>query len=451
MLPYTPLHHLLLAELDRPIVATSGNLTDETICIDNDEAAKRLGHIADGFLTHDRPIVRHVDDSIVAFVADQPAIMRRARGFAPLPIHLSRTLPAILAVGPHMKNTVAIAVEDNVFVSQHIGDLDTLPSRETFVQTINAFKELYRFEPEVIACDLHPDYASTHYAIDSGLPVVQVQHHYSHALSCMAEHDLHGDVLAVVWDGTGWGPDGTIWGGEFLTVNDAGYERAAAFRSFPLPGGDAAVREPRRSALGAIYEASGAAGLEESAAIDAFSDVELKVLTSALRTQTNSPRTSSAGRLFDTVAALTGICCRSTFEGQAAMQLEFAIDQDAAVAPFDYSIREHSDTVAYAPELTVDWFPILQNIICELRSQTVPAVIAARFHRTLIDIIVDVAGRLSYDRVVLSGGCFQNRWLIEHAIVRLRRVGITPYWHRQVPPNDGGVALGQIIAAAREI
>ena len=250
LLPYTPLHHLLLRDVATPLVATSGNLSDEPICTDQQEALVRLGGIVDLFLVHDRPIVRHVDDSIVRVMLDRELVLRRARGYAPLPVRLPQAQPPVLAVGAQLKNTVAMSVGRNVFVSQHIGDLENAEASQAFRQVIDSFRRLYRIQPERVAADMHPDYVSTRFARSTGLPLVTVQHHFAHVVSCMTENDLTGTVLGVAWDGTGYGLDGTVWGGEFLVTDGNSFRRAASLRQLRLPGGERAMREPRRSALG---------------------------------------------------------------------------------------------------------------------------------------------------------------------------------------------------------
>ena len=324
MLPYTPLHHLLMRDLGFPVVATSGNLSDEPICIGEQEAVERLRGIADCFLVHDRPIVRHADDSIVRVMAGRELVMRRARGFAPLPVTVKESLPPVLAVGAHQKNTIAASVGQQVFVSQHIGDLETQEAFGAFVRVIESFKKLYEFQPQAVACDLHPNYMSSEYARRSGLPVIEVQHHYAHVLACMAENELAAPALGISWDGSGYGPDGTVWGGEFLWVDESGYRRAAHLRTFPLPGSEKAVKEPRRSAIGMLQELYGEEFVEKQdfASVQAFGASELTTLASMLQSGLNSPRTSSAGRLFDAVASLLDLRQTVGFEGQAAMELE---------------------------------------------------------------------------------------------------------------------------------
>jgi len=445
MLPYTPLHILLMAEIGFPAVATSGNLSDETLCTDEREALERLSGIAEVFLVHNRPIVRHADDSIVRVVMGREMVLRRARGYAPLPVRLAKPAPTVLAVGAHLKNTVALSVGENVFVSQHVGDLETQQAYNAFQDVILSFKRLYGAEPERVARDLHPDYLSSRFAEAGGAPTVCVQHHYAHVLSCMAENDLGPPVLGVSWDGTGYGPDATVWGGEFLRVGETAYDRAAHLRTFRLPGGEAAVREPCRSAVGLLYEIHGPGvfSMDGLAPLEAFSPQERKILPSVLERGVNAPVTSSAGRLFDAVASLAGVRQKMRYEGQAAMELEFAlagIDTDEA---YDLRIDEGPSG------LIVDWEPMIRRVVRDAAGGLSAGMISARFHNALVEAVVAVAHRVGEPKVVLTGGCFQNRYLTERAVRRLRAEGFQPYWHQRVPPNDGGIALGQIAAAVR--
>ena len=455
MLPYTPLHHLLVRAVGVPIVATSGNLSDEPICTDEYEAVTRLAGIADLFLVHDRPIVRHVDDSIVRVVLGRELVLRRARGYAPLPIPLRRPAPPLLAVGAHLKNTVAITAGANVFISQHIGDLETPQSLAAFHQVIDSVGTLYRAQPVAVVADLHPGYLSTKYAHTLGLPVTSVQHHYAHVAACMAENDLKGRVLGVSWDGTGYGPDGTVWGGEFLLTGSdltPGFERVATLRPFRLPGGDAAVREPRRSALGLLYALYGPtiAARDDLPPLAAFGPDARRVLVQAIERGVNAPWTTSAGRLFDAVASLTDSRQVSTFEGQAAMELEFSLDS-ARVDPYPFVLSSRGADFAPSPwkppATVVDWGPMIEAIIREIRAGVPRGVISARVHASLADMIVRVALLVGEPRVVLTGGCFQNRHLVELAVEGLRTAAFRVYWHQRVPPNDGGISLGQIAAA----
>lgn len=443
MLPYSPLHHLLLRELNFPVVATSGNLSDEPICIDEHEALERLRGLADFFLVHDRPIVRHVDDSIVRVMAGREMMLRRARGYAPLPITLSRSQPTVLAVGAHLKNAIALSVDRNVFVSQHIGDLATQQAYDAFTRSAADLPRLYEAKPEIIAHDLHPEYLSTKYALQQPGERVAIQHHWAHIASCMAENEIQPPLLGVAWDGTGYGPDGTIWGGEFFLVEENSCRRVAHLRTFRLPGGEAAVKEPRRSALGLLYEVFGDELWKQNDLLENFTRAELKTLRRMLQRQVNSPLTSSVGRLFDGVAALAGLRTHSTFEGQAAMELEFAIDS-ASDGSYPFVVCETSP-------LVIDWEPALRALLGDRSQNAGAGVIAARCHNMLADVILAVTRHFNQSRVALSGGCFQNRYLTERVINQLLAAGHLPYWQQRVPPNDGGIALGQVWSATSRI
>jgi hydrogenase maturation protein HypF len=461
MLPYSPLHHLLMFELKFPVVATSGNLSDEPICTDEREALQRLRRIADVFLVHNRPIVRHVDDSVARVVLGREQVLRRARGYAPLPVRLAEERPAraldaaspVLAVGGHLKNTVALAIGPQVFVSQHIGDLETVPSYEAFLRVIRDFERLYEASPAVIAADGHPDYLSTKFAAGllaakPGLRGVSVQHHAAHVLACAAENELAPPFLGVAWDGTGRGSDGTVWGGEFFLVTGSACKRVAHFRQFRLPGGSRAVREPRRAALGMLAEMGDASApaLGELPPIKSFSPAELAALTAMLKNGVHSPLTSSAGRLFDAVAALLGLRQIARFEGQAAMELEFAMDNVNTGEAYAFEIHGKNQTGG-EPLLVVDWSPMVKGILADLKGGVPVGLISAKFHNALAGVIVAVARRVGQPQVALSGGCFQNRHLVEITDARLAREGFRPCWPQRIPPNDGGIALGQIVAA----
>lgn len=451
MLPANPLHHLLMADLGFPVVATSGNRGDEPICTDEFEAPDQLQGIADMFLVHNRPIARQVDDSIVRVVLDRELILRRARGYAPLPVVVKNSessQPAVLAVGAHLKNSVALAVGDQVFVSQHIGDLDTERANEAFRRVIEDFQRLYETKPEMVAADLHPDYRSSRFAGRMGAAQhIGVQHHLAHVLSCVAEHNIKLPALGVAWDGSGLGTDKTIWGGEFFRVSKSGARRVAHLRPFPLPGGDKAVREPRRSALGLLYEAYGDAAFEmrHLAPFQTLSTIETSAIKGMLQRGLNAPRTSSIGRLFDAVASLLNLRQETRFEGQAAMELEFAQEAIHTGAHYDLRLVGDSDPIL------LDWFPMLEEIREDLQRGVGTGEISAKFHHTLARAVVQVAQRFGERRIVLSGGCFQNRRLLERVVAGLRTEGLEPYWHRQVPPNDGGIALGQVYAARHQI
>jgi hydrogenase maturation protein HypF len=487
MLPSNPLHHLLMAELGFPVVATSGNLSDEPICTDEREALERLGGIADVFLVHNRPIVRHMDDSIVRVMLGREMVLRRARGYAPLPVTLNSQLSTfssqpVLAVGAHLKNSVALSVGNQVFISQHIGDLETEPAHNAFRRVIADFEKLYEAKPEIIVADLHSDYLSTRFALERRSParrdpenfgdqragsktvalqIIQVQHHVAHVLSCMAENEIEPPALGVSWDGSGFGTDGTIWGGEFFQVADSKVERIAHLRPFRLPGGDKAVREPRRAAIGLLYEMSGDAAFEMSH-LPPFQDiaaVELSAVKGMLRRKLNSPQTSSMGRLFDAVASLTGLRQQMRFEGQAAMELEFALDEIETDEFYELRIAAREDArPTTAPNSTLrtphsalilDCAPMIDAILSDVQMGVAIGRISAKFHNALAEAVVAVAKKTGARRVVLSGGCFQNRYLTERTVRRLQAEGFQPYWHQRVPPNDGGIALGQVVAARR--
>lgn len=445
VLPYAPLQHLLMQALRFPVVATSGNLTDEPIVTDDDEAPHRLRGIAEFFLGHDRPITRYADDSIARIVAGRPMLLRRARGYAPLPLAREEGADSILAVGAHLKSTIAFAVDGQLMLSHHLGDLETPEALAGFESAIADLPGLYAFHADVIAHDLHPDYASSRFAESLAAGSIGVQHHVAHALACMTDNELSGDALAVAWDGTGLGTDGTIWGGEFFRMRGAEFERVAHLRTFPLAGGDAAAREPRRSALGLLHEARGAGVFDDEVLWKrlGFTSIEVALLRGMLQSGAGVARASSAGRLFDGVAALLGLRQRSGFEGQAAMELEFAAD-DAG--------HEESKETDYAFTLdgpSVNWAPMIDALLADRAAGTAIGTIARRFHETLAAMIVAVARREKLERVCLTGGCFQNLRLAETTIARLRAAGFKPYWHQRVPPNDGGIALGQLAAAAR--
>jgi hydrogenase maturation protein HypF len=529
MLPYTPLHHLLLRELDFPVVATSGNLTDEPICTDEGEAIQRLGHIADLFLVHDRPIARHVDDSVTWVVQGEPRLLRRARGYAPLPVLVSRPLPTILAVGAHLKNTVALSVDRQVFISQHIGDLETPEAMAAFERVIADFLRLYEATPVAIAHDMHPDYLSTRWAQEQGLEIgdrrlpalagrpgeirkrsisnlrspisssqspvpnpqspillIPVQHHHAHLAACLAENGVEQPALGVTWDGTGYGTDGSVWGGEFLLGDAADFTRVAHLRPFRLPGGDAAIKEPRRVALALLWELYGESVLdrEDLAPVRALRPPERRLLAQMLSRGLNAPLTTSAGRLFDAVAALVGLHQQVTFEGQAAMALEFAADvgvedaypmaietakpraggtkdeaprrRDERRSPAQAGRRTEADngrqsSVLSPSSLVLDWQPLVEAVLEDLQQGVKPGIIAGRFHNALADAILAVAQAVGEPRVALTGGCFQNRLLTERAARRLNDAGFQVLLQRQVPPNDGGISLGQVVVAAARL
>jgi hydrogenase maturation protein HypF len=461
MLPANPLHHLLMAELGCAVVATSGNRSDEPICTDEGEVLVRLGGIAEGFLVHNRPIAQHVDDSIVRVLLGRVQVLRRARGYVPLPVRCATALthavpvqkpipcpPAVLAVGGQEKNVVALTVGHDVLVSQHIGTLETAEGVHTFNRVVTSLAGLYDVHPTLVACDAHPGYLSTQWAAQRSARPVTVQHHYAHVLACMADNDLTAPVLGVAWDGTGYGLDGTIWGGEFFHVSASTFVRVAHIRPFRLPGGARAIAEPRRAALGLLYSLFGdeLLTLPDLAPFQTFSARELQLVCAMLRQGLNAPLTSSVGRLFDAMAALVGLRQVTSFEGQAAMALEFALEGQTTDTAYPYGLMAGN---APGAPLLVDWEPMVHGVLADLRQRVSVGEMAAKFHHTLVEALVAVAQRVGEANIVLTGGCFQNRYLTERTVDRLRAVGLTPYWHQHVPPNDGGLALGQVLAALR--
>lgn len=442
MLPYTPLHHLLLVELGFPVVATSGNLSGEPIVTDNRAALTKLGGIADLFLVHNRPIARHVDDSVLFALEGEMVVLRRARGYAPAPVPLDSAANGIVAVGAQQKNSIALAHHGRAILSQYLGEMDNSAVYDAFRQALADLQSLHELQPTLAACDLHPDYTATRHAEGMGLPVVHVQHHYAHVLSCMAEHGLGAPVLGVAWDGTGYGTDGTVWGGEFLHVDSKSFTRAAHLHPFPLPGGDLAAREPRRCAFGVLYALYGKDLPRERLA---FTSHEIDLLISAVEKGINAPLTSSMGRLFDAVASLVGLRQQTSFEGQAAMLVEYA--QEGVNTDECYPIEITPVTgESGLKKRIIEWKPMIAAILNERDVHEA----AAKFHNTLVALTLSIAQQVGEPNVVLTGGCFQNRTLLEKTIRKLREAGFRPYWHQRIPANDGGIALGQISAALRE-
>ncbi|MFA6456235.1 MAG: carbamoyltransferase HypF [Bacteroidota bacterium] len=446
MLPYTPLHHLLMSMLQIPLVATSGNISDEPICFQEENAVNKLHGIADFFLVHNRPIERYCDDSILRVVHGRELMIRRARGYAPLPIHIPWKLDRpVLAVGAQLKNTIAIAHDDSIVISQHIGDLESAESFSSFKKTIDDLRALFDCAPSVIIHDLHPEYLSTAVA-KNGLsaqlhhaPLFSVQHHYAHVASCMAENELTGPVLGFSWDGTGYGEDGTIWGGESIIFEQNAFRRVGTIRSFKLPGGDAAIREPRRCAASILHELYGADSLHKSKIIDeSFLERDRRLFSDMIVKGINAPVTTSMGRIFDAVAALCGVRLKNSFEGQAAMELEYLAGNSSAEEIYPVVFREQNGILLW------NWMTMFESILHQCEEGRPIEDIAKVFHNTLTEIILLTAMHWNIPKVVLSGGCFQNMILLEHSITVLQRNGFTPYWHQRIPANDGGISLGQV-------
>jgi len=450
MLAYTPLHHLLMrAAGGCPLVMTSGNRSDEPIATDNSEALTRLAGIADLFLVHDRPIHVRCDDSVIGHAGPQPIIVRRSRGYAPAPIRLPFDCDQpILAVGGQLKTTFAIGRGRQAFLSHHIGDLDDFLARQAFERDLALFEQMLDVTPRIVAHDLHPDYASTRLALShDGVAHIGVQHHHAHVAACLAEHSLVDSVIGVAWDGTGFGTDGHMWGGEFLVGGYADVTRAARFRYVAMPGGDRAIQQPWRMALAHLHDAK--CDVAPFAPPDVSPATRL-ALARMIERGLNSPLTSSVGRLFDAVASIAGVHHATSFEGQAAMRLEALAEDAADDTSYPFAIDETS-----AP-LVVDTRPLVRGVAGDRLAGVAPAAIARRFHTTLTDVIVAVCGRLrdttGLSRVVLTGGCFLNAILSSDAASRLTRAGFDVYRHRLVPPGDGGICLGQLsVAAARRV
>jgi len=437
MLPYTPLHHIIMHYLKRPVVATSGNFSEEPICTDENEAIIKLKGIADLFLVHNRPIYRYVDDSVARIIMNEKVTLRRARGYAPMPVIINSENPKqILSVGGHLKNTIAVSKGSKVFVSQHIGDLETAESYNCFCNTIDKFREIYKIEPDVAVCDLHPDYLSSKYAKENFKKTESVQHHVSHVLSVIAEHEITGPLLGISWDGAGFGTDRTIWGGEFIRFEEDGFKRVAHLKRFRLPGGESSFKDIYKSAFGLLFEIYGdnAVNYIPRNITQKDSGILLRMLKKGI----NSPECSSAGRLFDAVASILDLKQRVNFEGQAAMELEFLTDGTCSGENYGYFI-ENIDECYIA-----DWTPMVRQIIRDKKNNISGNIISVKFHNTLVKIIVDIAKLVDEKNVALSGGCFQNKYLLENSIKELRNNGFNVLWNKEVPANDGGISLGQI-------
>jgi hydrogenase maturation protein HypF len=451
-LPYTPLHHLLLQSGKfEALVMTSGNLSEEPIAIDNEEAIQRLHKIADAFLVHDRTILRRCDDSVVRVAAGQPQKLRRSRGFVPAPVHLEKQMQPILAVGGELKNTVCVVRGSEVFLSQHVGDLENLESYGFFEEAVEHLQRILETQPRVIAHDLHPDYFSTKWAQErSGVELVGVQHHHAHISSCMAENHLDGKVIGIALDGTGYGTDGAIWGGEVLVADYIGFERAAHFEYLALPGGAAAIHEPWRMAVSYLAKHYGM-GIEklELPFLKEIDSRKLSVVLQMIEREVNSPRTSSCGRLFDAVAALVGLRGTVNYEAQAAIELEMAArdSQGEAAYPLDLNLQ---GTV-----WQIGTKPLFEWLLRDIRKQASVADMSRKFHNGLALVLVDASERIrdktKLDRVCLSGGCFLNALLLETMIAKLRERSFDVYFHTEVPAGDGGVSLGQAVIAAHRV
>lgn len=448
MLPYSPLHHLLMDAFGGPLVMTSGNLSEEPIAFRDDEVRERLGAVTDAFLAHNRPIHIPCDDSVVRLCAGSAYPIRRSRGQVPVPIELSveMELPPILACGGDLKNTFCLARGREALLSQHLGDLENAATLDAYRQAVEHFCTFYRLQPQIIVHDLHPDYHSTRFAhTRAGVEHIGVQHHHAHIAACMAENQLEGPVIGVAFDGTGYGCDGTIWGGEFLIAGFADARRAAHLAEIGLAGGEVAIRHPGRGALAWLRRA-GLSTEEAQRCIPGISPLEAAVAARQLERGVNCPRTTSMGRLFDAVAALLGICGEVTYEGQAAIELEMSVCEPAAALPACGIERDASGT------WVIDPLPLIQGIVDDRDRGVAIGELAAAFHAAVTRVTVETCLRLRDEhhlhQVALSGGVFQNLVLLEAVLSELRAAGFEVFWHRQVPCNDGGLSLGQAMVAA---
>jgi hydrogenase maturation protein HypF len=451
-LPYTPLHHLLFSntKLDA-LVMTSANLSEEPIAIDNQEAAQRLQAIADAYLVHDRDILRRCDDSVVRLAAGRSQQLRRSRGFVPVPVSIERESEPVLAVGGELKNTICVVRGSEAFLSQHIGDLENLESYKFFEEAVEHLQRILEVHPKIIAYDLHPDYFSTKWALaQEGMQLVGVQHHHAHIAACMAENHLDGKVIGIALDGTGYGTDGAIWGGEVLLADYIDFERAAHFEYVPLPGGAAAIHEPWRMAVSYLAKHYGknlsSLDLPFLQTIDAR---RLHVVQQMIDREIHSPRTSSCGRLFDAVAALVGVRSTVNYEAQAAIEFEMASHDSTDERAYPFAL------IPDGAHWQIGTLPLFQSLLSDIQRQESVTDISRRFHRGLANIFIELAGKIreqsNLNRVCLSGGCFQNLLLFELLLDGLRTKSFEVYFHSEVPAGDGGISLGQALIATTRL
>jgi hydrogenase maturation protein HypF len=469
MLAASPLHALLLRELGEPLLATSGNRCGEPLCADPERVEEELGAIADGILGHDRPIANPVDDGLIQLVAGAPMLLRHARGQAPSVLALTPLLPhpdrlaGVVAMGGQLKGSLAVGVAGGrAWLGPHLGDLDSLAAEQRLRQALSDALERFGLHPRCFVVDGHPAYASrrigAELAAAAGVPLLEVQHHQAHLLACMAEHGLPPPAVGVAWDGAGHGGDGTLWGGECLRLEEPGgaapFTRLARLRPFPLPGGERAMREPRRAALGLLYAGFGPAAFDGVPrllpSLAAFGADERPVLARMLQQRLQSPLCSSVGRLFDAIASLLGLAQRCSFEGQAALRLEAAAR--AALPAVPGRLAPAAYTVAIRPgghgePWLLDWQPLLEALLHDLAADRPVEAIALAFHQALAQLLPALAGQLGVKRLLLAGGCFQNRLLLELAVECLADAGIEALWPQRIPCNDAGLALGQLLAA----
>ncbi len=459
MVPYTPLHYVILAESRMVLVMTSGNITEEPIAMENEEGLRRLGYIADYFLLHNRDIYSRYDDSVARVFDGELMMLRRARSFAPFPIHLPFKSQPILATGPELKNTFCLTKDNYAFVSQHIGDMENLETEEHFKTTLELYRRLFRIDPKIVAYDLHPEYLSTKYAKSvKNVEFVGVQHHFAHTVSCMVENGIKDKVIGISFDGLGYGTDGTIWGGEVLVADWKNFRRAAHLRYVPMVGGAAAIKKPYRMAFGYLYSFFGDDYKNfDLEYLENLNEVEERIMKQQIDKGINSPLTSSCGRLFDAVSSLCRVRDEVFYEGEAAIDLEMLADEDEKGSyPFDIQagMREQGAGSGDAP-LVIDTQPIIEAIIADLKKMGSVPIIAAKFHNTVVEIICEICEQIrdseEINRVALGGGVFQNFFLFTRTLKKLRSNGFEVYYHKKVPANDGGISLGQAVVANESV
>lgn len=444
VLPYMPMHYQLFNHLNtNAIVLTSGNVSDEPVLIDDENAYAQLNRIADLVIGYNRAIHNRADDSVVFVSNDQTRLIRRSRGYTPSPVPLRLPVEGILATGAELNNTFAIGKGQQAILSQHIGDLKNAETLAFYEESYARFAKLFRFKPELIACDSHPDYLSTRFARSLGIETIEVQHHHAHIASCMAEHSLDEKVIGIAFDGTGFGTDGSIWGGEFFVCDLVDFERVYHFDPVPLPGGDQVTKQPWRTALAYLHKYFGNPFTEKDLPfLKKIAPEKQHLINQMLEKNLNTPLSSGAGRLFDAVAALTDICCESHYHAEAPMRLESVIRQNCR-GKYLYEVEDK----------VIIFRKLFHQLIKDIQAGTSQAEIAAKFHNTIIAIILDISRRIKdasgIQKVVLSGGSFQNRYLLENSSSLLGRMGFEVYSQAQLPSNDGGIALGQMAIAAK--
>ncbi|WP_284679978.1 carbamoyltransferase HypF [Aceticella autotrophica] len=439
LLPYTPLHYLLMDMIDFPVVMTSGNFSEEPLCKDNEDALNKLSSIADGFLLHDRDIVNRIDDTVTSFVGGRERIIRRARGYAPQPLICHKTMESILACGSFYKNTFCLTRENYAFLSHHIGDLDNDKTYNYYKEEIEKYKKLFKIEPKIVAYDMHPGYVSTLYGKNLNLPHIAVQHHHAHIASCMAEYGIDEKVIGVAYDGTGYGEDGKLWGAEFMIADFKGYKRVGHLNYVSLPGGELAIKKIYRVALGYIYK--DIKNYKEF--LSRFDKYEIDLILKQIERGINTPKASSMGRLFDAAASLIDIEDEVLYEGQAAMEMESIIEEDKSYYDFEIISEEGS--------YIINTEGIFHGLFEDYRRKVRKGIIAARFHNSVIKFTIEMVKKLHYkykiNKVVLSGGSFQNVYLLENIINILSGLGFEVFSNSLVPCNDGGISLGQAFIA----